>query len=56
MYTQEKNNKNEFNEWLHSDNVIKSKDGYRCQCNLYKFLFKSIEEIHAYFKKEYRQN
>jgi len=42
----------EFKAWLKSDNVIKTKEGYRCQCNQWQQLF-TLNELKAYFRKEY---
>lgn len=42
----------QFLEWLHSDNVVKTLEGYKTQCSQYGKAF-SRKELYIYFKKEY---
>lgn len=42
----------DFLDWIKSDNVIKTKDGYRTQCNQYAIAM-TKKELYVYFKKEY---
>lgn len=41
-----------FIEWLHSDNVVKTIHGYKCQCMQYSRTF-SLFGIYRYFIREY---
>ncbi len=41
-----------FIGWLQSDNVIKTPEGYRCQCMQYAKAF-SVFGIYRYFIREY---
>lgn len=43
-----------FKIWLESDNVIKTPEGYRCQCMQYTKAF-TISGIYRYFIKEYQR-
>jgi hypothetical protein len=43
-----------FLDWLKSDNVIKTKEGYRCQCMQYMKAF-TLFGIYRYFIREYGQ-
>lgn len=42
----------EFNDWLNSDNVVKTKEGYVTQCTLYRKTF-TLDKLREYFNKEY---
>lgn len=42
----------DFKEWLNSDNVIKTKEGYRTQCTQYSKTF-TLEQLLTYFDREY---
>ena len=41
-----------FLHWMKSDNVIKTKEGYRTQCSQYRIAM-TRKELYKYFKKEY---
>lgn len=41
-----------FLEWLKSDNVINTAEGYRCQCMQYAKAF-TLKGIYRYFIREY---
>jgi hypothetical protein len=41
-----------FLDWLKSDNVIKTKEGYRTQCSQYRIAM-TKKELYVYFKHNY---
>lgn len=43
----------DFKEFMNSDNVIKTLEGYRTQCSQYSVLLKTEKELRTYFKKNY---
>lgn len=42
----------DFLEWMKSDNVINTKEGYRTQCSQYT-LAMTRKELYVYYKHEY---
>lgn len=42
----------DFLDWMKSDNVINTKEGYRTQCSQYMKAF-NRKELYVYFKHEY---
>jgi hypothetical protein len=44
-----------FNDWLNSDNVIRTEKGYyKTHCDFYRKEYKTVLDLKAYFKKEYQ--
>jgi len=42
-----------FMDWVNSDNVIQVEGGYREQSSQYAPLFKNLDELYTFFKKEF---
>jgi len=53
MYENNPSKDNGFKKWLKSGNVIKTKEGYKEQSTQYKKVFKTIEDLYDFYKKEY---
>lgn len=51
-WSEEINHYDDFLTWVDSDNVIRLKDKYTCQCIQYKKQF-TLDELYIYYFKEY---
>jgi hypothetical protein len=43
----------QFMQWVTSDDVIKTREGYVCQLTQYKVTYKSLGELYTLYKKEF---